>query len=264
MTKRRAYTLTELLVIAALFSSLLLLLLPAVLRSRDAAQRITCRNNLRNQAVALIAFHDAKHVFPAGVDARQHFIHSWSSYILPFLEASDTHNRIRFDRVWNDVSGNATNSHVVIPVYRCPSSRIDFPGDIDFGGIQGTLQSPGSRWESATRGGILIRVDAKFPDAVKQRHVKDGMSHTLVVGEVADRLNDEHGMWADGLNSFSQNNGGINLHPGELSSLQFGDVHVAYADTHVDFLSDSVDDEIVGAICTKDGGDNDRGTDGLN
>jgi len=84
VSRHRAFTLVELLVVIAIIAMLVTLLVPAVQAAREAARRSQCQNNLRQIGLALQMHHDTYKKFPVGAVNSEGS--AWTYYIMPFIE----------------------------------------------------------------------------------------------------------------------------------------------------------------------------------
>ena len=145
--RRSGFSLIELLVVIAVISTLIGLLLPAVQKTREAASRVKCTNNLQQIGLACHLYENAHGRFPPSREEGEG--PSWAWNILPQLEQENLY------RQW--VPGvplyNLANAEILktpVPVYYCPSrrspnDRVDAgPIDQQIGPCVTALSIPGS------------------------------------------------------------------------------------------------------------------------
>ncbi|WP_372718769.1 DUF1559 domain-containing protein [Novipirellula sp.] len=252
---RAGFTLVELLVVISIIGVLLSLSMSGVQAAREAARRTQCANHLHQQALGLHQFHATFNSLPLGNDRLQLRNQSWCSAILPHIEQAAI--AASYDRklVWDAYPRNAELAATIIPTFRCPSSVVDSPGDTDYAAVMGSaLASERAQPGVDLNNGVLISSTPKRLNPVSLPEIIDGTSYTIFLAEVVDRLPEAYGLWADGRNTISHDNGGINIdNSGEIYSFHPGGAQVAFSDGAVKFLTESTDANLIGALCSRYG-----------
>jgi prepilin-type N-terminal cleavage/methylation domain-containing protein len=201
-SNRRAFTLVELLVVIAILGALISLLFPAVQKTRTAADRIRCGNNLRQLGLGLHNYHDRRASLPPGVTgqrrAEPYPRMTWLTRLLPYIEQ---------DALWRAAQGAyafqpwpyADPPHIgfsmPIRVFSCPADGRTLDPQETHQGYRAALTS-----YVGVLGTAYNRLDGSLylNSRVRLTDITDGTSNTILVGERPPSPDFWYGWWYAG------------------------------------------------------------------
>ncbi|MDC0936097.1 DUF1559 domain-containing protein [Pirellulales bacterium] len=304
MGKYRAFSLIEVLVVVAIIATLAALLLPAIQAAREAARRASCQNRLKQQALAVHAYHDAEGALPLLYNGEQNpfagFLlgltsHSWRTVVLPHMELQNVYESIDL-RQYATHKSNQRTINTTLLVFNCPSTPRESMTArglwVGRGRLDESLSAAVADYNAAegfvdvnqhcAPGGWGEVVDSAAR-RISFKQIIDGLSSTMLVVERAGlpdlygnggqsftphdppryRTWGNVGFWALSAETMrnhltvetdqpliNQDNskGLYAFHPGGAD--------VAFADGSVHFIDESVENELLVALVTRDGKEN--------
>jgi len=292
------FTLVELLVVIAIIGVLVALLLPAVQSAREAARRTACNNKFAQIGKAAHSYHAAIGQFPSGVnmwDWRDPCTTpdgnpgdgidrswSWGMFMLPYMEQQALYDEFNKDFLtYHEVPENYAAAARFVPVFLCPSdpqgeelvyccstksngsSYLEDMAKTNMAGVADTeswqCTPPGrgfpNGWPNPKGDGTLFN-----RSQVATKHITDGTSHTLFVGEViglGEGSYEAH-FWASWNILHTANGINQSTHPYTPSEAGFASLHpggcfFVLADSSVQFLSETIDQHVLLAMTTRAG-----------
>jgi len=288
MSVRRAFSLSEVLIVIGIMGILLAISIPAIYRARSAAERTSCQARLGQIGLALYLYHGDHRALPPGCTYNERkdplLFMSWCTRLLPYC-GQDTLWRQALEGYRSTRNYLKCPPHVGDrrqPLLVCPSEPVDmYIGPYVRQGYTHYLGSEGTN-QFARNG--LIYVDSK----VNFAQVTDGASNTVLVGERpaygTEGMEATFGWWYASEGQDSDGSAGVALgarefatnpvlhHCGPASNrfqpsrrgnvcdlLHFWSMHEGgasflFADKSVRFLSYSAD-SILPALATRAGGE---------
>jgi prepilin-type N-terminal cleavage/methylation domain-containing protein/prepilin-type processing-associated H-X9-DG protein len=207
--RRKGFTLIELLVVIAIIAILIGLLLPAVQKIREAANRMKCSNNMKQLGLAHHNYHDTNGQLPALVSPSGCCWGTWAMLVLPYIEQDAAFRRYRNWGGTDTVASNypapglgrygstANRDNVTgrrYAMFTCPSdqsnapiSRITNNNYVVCGGTGGTYGTRPAIAPSNFRaepGMFDGSSNGRLNRKITLTDATDGLTNTILMGEV--------------------------------------------------------------------------------
>ncbi len=284
------FSLVELLVVIAIIGVLVAILLPAIQSARESSRAVSCRNNLKQIAMAAHLYHDgAKRLPPARLDRAKSGPGTSTFFILlPYLEEQNSAKLFTASASYKSAA-NVAVSNTRIPIYLCPTMNL--PREVP-DASHAEVGTPGSYAVSTgsdisflsnniipPHNGAIIHL-AFGATTLSKISNADGTSKTFLAGELNYGLTNYN--FADGTPAYGETRWAV-AYPGitwasttarmnsdtlrtykydiyweefeAFRSDHAGGAHFAFVDGSVRFLSEDIDRGIYSALATRAGGE---------
>lgn len=180
------FTLVELLVVIAIIGVLVALLLPAVQQAREAARRMQCSNNLKQQGLALHNYHDTYGTFPPrkqGTAANSGRVSGFVA-LLPFFEQGAMYDQIMAGLPPNIPPGGPTPWSGYAPWNVAPNN-LRCPSENFTGGNRYYTNYKFSLGDTVTNTIDAVQLRGLFArlNGMGFRNITDGSSNTIAMSE---------------------------------------------------------------------------------
>lgn len=191
--KRAAFTLIELLVVITIISLLMALLLPAIQRVREAANRMRCGNNQRQLVLAQHMHMNDYGYLSSPVD-KSGPERSWSIMLLTYIEQESVQKAYNLTVPWFDVLNKPVITRPM-PLFVCPSSPAQervASGVTDKGKPYTSYAGDYAGVRQVKDSIVAIGIVPKAGDGILGKDIKrkltdvtDGTSNTIMFGDRA-------------------------------------------------------------------------------
>lgn len=202
--RRNAFTLLELLVVLLIIAGLMALLLPGVQRARESGRRISCTNNLRQLATAVVHFEQSRGEYPGYNNIRATLENGtkmptgWVFPLLPYLDHAVIYDSFSTGGEQAGVQFPQVSLNVVV----CPSDATiergenvpaaSYVANCGLRDARATLRVAGD-WPSNGVFQQRFPYDSSFQpvevNRMSQDMIRDGLAGTLLLSENADSGN---------------------------------------------------------------------------
>jgi prepilin-type N-terminal cleavage/methylation domain-containing protein/prepilin-type processing-associated H-X9-DG protein len=264
---RNGFTLTELLVVIVILVILVGLMLPAVRRVREPAERMACQYNLHQLMLAMCNYESAgrpalypstgypnvpaERLFPTGCigpGTTPEERLSWLVALLPYLEQDSLYRQLDLEKGY---AGNLGAVQTKIKMFLCPASKEEatVDGITNYVAMSGIGRDAAKRPAFADGNGFM-----GYDRLTSLAMIKDGASNTIALMETHVTL----GPWARGGSSTVR---GFDPADVPLDGDQRpwgghgGGMNAAMADGSVRFIQSSIDPKKLAAAITIAGGE---------